>query len=92
MKKTLRFFSLVFTLLLLGSILASCLDDKEEAPGETSSDSQTILGDMGTVPPDEEDIVSRADYDDGIGENRYDGEKFRILPRRGFQGMRFPRV
>jgi hypothetical protein len=91
MKKTLRFFSLVFTLLLLGSILASCLDEKEEAPGETSSDSQTILGDMGTtVPPDEEDIiVSRADYDDGIGENRYDGEKFRIFAQERFSGYAF---
>ena len=92
MKRVIKLLSLVLALLLLCSILVSCLDKKEETPGETSSsDIQTLDGDRETTaPPDEQDIIAgRAVYDDGIGDNRYDGEKFRINAQQRFSKYAF---
>ena len=85
MKKTARFLSLLLSLLLLGTGFVSCLDNGE-APGETTSEGQSVAGDVETTQqPDTEDLlVSRADYDDGVGNNRYDGEKFRIFAQQRF--------
>ncbi|MGI6168058.1 MAG: hypothetical protein ACOYIA_08005 [Eubacteriales bacterium] len=90
MKKTARFSSLVLALILLGTILVSCMD-KNDAPGKDSSDSQTLAqSESTTAPPDEKDIIAtRANYDDGIGNNRYDGEKFRINAQERFSRYAF---